>query len=233
MAFIEVRNVSKTYRMGDVVIKAVDEMGFGIEKGEFVVVLGPSGAGKTTILNIIGGMDRATSGTVFVDNEEITKYNEKQLEAFRRDGVGFVFQDFSLIPGLTAIENVKLASDLVKSGLDARNTLIDVGLGNRLGSFPSQLSGGEQQRVAVARAIVKKPKVILCDEPTGALDYMTGKSVLGLLRDTCREHGITVILITHNNAIAPMADKIISIKNGRCDKVLKNEKPVPAEYLEW
>ena len=225
MAFIEVRDVTKTYKMGEVEIKAVDEIGFGIDKGEFVVIVGPSGAGKTTILNILGGMDTATSGTIYVDNVDITKY--------RRDDVGFVFQFYNLVGNLTAIENVELALQISKNPLSAKDVLKDVGLGNRLDNFPAQLSGGEQQRVSIARALAKNPKLLLCDEPTGALDYITGKSILKLLQDTCREKGVTVIVITHNSALAPMADKVIKVKNGRVDKLLLNEHPTPVEYIEW
>ena len=211
MAFIEVRDVTKTYKMGEVEIKAVDEIGFGIDKGEFVVIVGPSGAGKTTILNILGGMDTATSGTIYVDNVDITKFNENELTKYRRDDVGFVFQFYNLVGNLTAIENVELALQISKN----------------------PLSGGEQQRVSIARALAKNPKLLLCDEPTGALDYITGKSILKLLQDTCREKGVTVIVITHNSALAPMADKVIKVKNGRVDKLLLNEHPTPVEYIEW
>ena len=233
MAFIEVRDVTKTYKMGEVEIKAVDEIGFGIDKGEFVVIVGPSGAGKTTILNILGGMDTATSGTVYVDNVDITKFNENELTKYRRDDVGFVFQFYNLVGNLTAIENVELALQISKNPLSAKDVLKDVGLGNRLDNFPAQLSGGEQQRVSIARALAKNPKLLLCDEPTGALDYITGKSILKLLQDTCREKGVTVIVITHNSALAPMADKVIKVKNGRVDKLLLNEHPTPVEYIEW
>lgn len=233
MAFIEVRDVTKTYKMGEVEIKAVDEIGFGIDKGEFVVIVGPSGAGKTTILNILGGMDTATSGTIYVDNVGITKFNENELTKYRRDDVGFVFQFYNLVGNLTAIENVELALQISKNPLSAKDVLKDVGLGNRLDSFPAQLSGGEQQRVSIARALAKNPKLLLCDEPTGALDYITGKSILKLLQDTCREKGVTVIVITHNSALAPMADKVIKVKNGRVDKLLLNEHPTPVEYIEW
>lgn len=233
MAFIEVRNVTKTYKMGEIEIRAVDEIGFGIDKGEFVVVVGPSGAGKTTILNILGGMDTATSGTIFVDNIDITKYNESQLTGYRRDDVGFVFQFYNLVGNLTALENVELALQISKNPLQAKTVLKDVGLGNRMDNFPAQLSGGEQQRVSIARALAKNPKILLCDEPTGALDYITGKSILKLLQDTCREKGMTVIVITHNSAITPMADKVIKVKNGRVDKMLINEHPTPVEYIEW
>ena len=233
MAFIEVRDVTKTYKMGEVEIKAVDEIGFGIDKGEFVVIVGPSGAGKTTILNILGGMDTATSGTIYVDNVDITNFNEIELTKYRRDDVGFVFQFYNLVGNLTAIENVELALQISKNPLSAKDVLKDVGLGNRLDNFPAQLSGGEQQRVSIARALAKNPKLLLCDEPTGALDYITGKSILKLLQDTCREKGVTVIVITHNSALAPMADKVIKVKNGRVDKLLLNEHPTPVEYIEW
>lgn len=233
MAFIEVRDVTKTYKMGEVEIKAVDEIGFGIDKGEFVVIVGPSGAGKTTILNILGGMDTATSGTIYVDNVDIAKFNENELTKYRRDDVGFVFQFYNLVGNLTAIENVELALQISKNPLSAKDVLKDVGLGNRLDNFPAQLSGGEQQRVSIARALAKNPKLLLCDEPTGALDYITGKSILKLLQDTCREKGVTVIVITHNSALAPMADKVIKVKNGRVDKLLLNEHPTPVEYIEW
>ena len=233
MAFIEVRDVTKTYKMGEVEIKAVDEIGFGIDKGEFVVIVGPSGAGKTTILNILGGMDTATSGTIYVDNVDITEFNENELTKYRRDDVGFVFQFYNLVGNLTAIENVELALQISKNPLSAKDVLKDVGLGNRLDNFPAQLSGGEQQRVSIARALAKNPKLLLCDEPTGALDYITGKSILKLLQDTCREKGVTVIVITHNSALAPMADKVIKVKNGRVDKLLLNEHPTPVEYIEW
>ena len=233
MAFIEVRDVTKTYKMGEVEIKAVDEIGFGIDKGEFVVIVGPSGAGKTTILNILGGMDTATSGTIYVYNVDITKFNENELTKYRRDDVGFVFQFYNLVGNLTAIENVELALQISKNPLSAKDVLKDVGLGNRLDNFPAQLSGGEQQRVSIARALAKNPKLLLCDEPTGALDYITGKSILKLLQDTCREKGVTVIVITHNSALAPMADKVIKVKNGRVDKLLLNEHPTPVEYIEW
>lgn len=233
MAFIEVRNITKTYKSGEVEFKALDEIGFGIEKGEFVVIVGPSGAGKTTILNILGGMDTATSGSLYVDNVDITKYNEAQLTAYRRDDVGFVFQFYNLVGNLTALENVELSMEISKNPLKATDVLKEVGLSNRLDNFPAQLSGGEQQRVSIARALAKNPKLLLCDEPTGALDYITGKSILKLLQDTCREKGVTVIVITHNTALAPMADKVIKVKNGRVDKLLLNQKPTPVEYIEW
>lgn len=233
MSFIEMKNVTKTYKMGEVEIKALDDAGFGIEKGEFVVVVGPSGAGKTTILNILGGMDTASSGEIFVDNEDITKFDEKALTGYRRDDVGFVFQFYNLVGNLTALENVELALQICKNPLDADEVLQEVGLSNRMDNFPAQLSGGEQQRVSIARALAKNPKLLLCDEPTGALDYITGKSILKLLQDTCREKGVTILVITHNLAIAPMADKVIKVKNGKIDQILMNKRPTPVEYIEW
>ena len=233
MAFIELNDVTKTYKMGEVEIKAVDGVSFPIEKGEFVVIVGPSGAGKTTILNLLGGMDKPTSGSITVDGNDISKYKEKELTAYRRDDVGFVFQFYNLVQNLTAIENVELASQICKNPVDAETVLREVGLGSRLETFPSQLSGGEQQRVSIARALAKNPKLILCDEPTGALDYITGKSILKLLQDTCREKNMTVIVITHNSALTPMADKIIRIKNGGIDKILLNQNPTPVEAIEW
>lgn len=233
MAFIEFKDVVKTYKMGEVEIKAVDGVSFPIEKGEFVVIVGPSGAGKTTVLNILGGMDRATSGTITVDGTDISKFRDRELTKYRRDDVGFVFQFYNLVQNLTALENVELAMQICKNPLEADKVLGEVGLGSRLDNFPSQLSGGEQQRVSIARALAKNPKLLLCDEPTGALDYITGKSILKLLQDTCREKGMTVIVITHNLALAPMADKIIKIKNGQVDRILLNEKPTPVELIEW
>ncbi|MCH5192205.1 MAG: ABC transporter ATP-binding protein [Oscillospiraceae bacterium] len=233
MAFIEFQDVVKTYKMGEVEIKAVDGVSFPIEKGEFVVIVGPSGAGKTTVLNILGGMDSATSGTITVDGTDISKLKGRELTKYRRDDVGFVFQFYNLVQNLTALENVELAMQICKNPLDAEKVLSEVGLGSRLDNFPSQLSGGEQQRVSIARALAKNPKLLLCDEPTGALDYITGKSILKLLQDTCREKGMTVIVITHNLALAPMADKIIKIKNGQVDRILLNEKPTPVELIEW
>ena len=233
MSFIEVKNVTKTYKMGEVEIKALDDVGFGIEKGEFVVIVGPSGAGKTTILNILGGMDTATSGEIFVDNDDITKYDEKATTRYRRDDVGFVFQFYNLVGNLTALENVELSLQISKNPLSAKTVLQEVGLSNRMDNFPAQLSGGEQQRVSIARALAKNPKLLLCDEPTGALDYITGKSILKLLQDTCREKGVTIVVITHNLAIAPMADRVIKIKNGKIDQILMNKRPTPVEYIEW
>ncbi len=233
MSFIELRDVIKTYKMGEVEIKAVDNISFPIEKGEFVVVVGPSGAGKTTVLNILGGMDKATSGEVIVDGTDISKFSEKELTKYRRDDVGFVFQFYNLVQNLTAYENVELAAQICKNPIDAEQVLGEVGLSARLDNFPSQLSGGEQQRVSIARALAKNPKLLLCDEPTGALDYITGKSILKLLQDTCREKGMTVIVITHNSALTPMADKIIKIKNGQVDRILLNSNPTPVEQIEW
>ena len=230
---VEFQNVKKTYHMGEVEIHAVDGVDFEINEGEFVVIVGPSGAGKTTVLNILGGMDTATSGQVLVDGQDIATYSTKQLTAYRRDDIGFVFQFYNLIPNLTALENVELALQICKDPMDAQEVLEEVGLGERLDNFPAQLSGGEQQRVSIARALAKNPKLLLCDEPTGALDYNTGKSILKLLQDTCRNSGMTVILITHNSAIAPMADRVIKIKNGQVDKIIQNPQPVPVETIEW
>ncbi|MDE6957695.1 MAG: ABC transporter ATP-binding protein [Lachnospiraceae bacterium] len=231
--FVTLENVKKIYRMGEVEIMAAAGIDFEIEKGEFTVVVGPSGAGKTTVLNILGGMDTASEGKVLVAGQDIAAYSQKQLTAYRRDDIGFVFQFYNLIPNLTALENVELALQICKDPMDAKKVMEEVGLGDRLMNFPAQLSGGEQQRVSIARALAKNPKLLLCDEPTGALDYNTGKSILKLLQDTCREKGMTVILITHNSAIAPMADRVIQIKNGRVSKVIKNVAPVSVETIEW
>lgn len=231
--FVTLKDVKKIYQMGEVKIMAADGIDFEIQKGEFAVVVGPSGAGKTTVLNILGGMDTATEGQVLVDGTDIAKYSQKHLTAYRRDDIGFVFQFYNLIPNLTALENVELALQICKDPMDAREVLEDVGLGDRLGNFPAQLSGGEQQRVSIARALAKNPKLLLCDEPTGALDYNTGKAILKLLQDTCRKRGMTVVLITHNSAIAPMADRVIKIKNGRVSKIVENPAPVPVETIEW
>jgi putative ABC transport system ATP-binding protein len=233
MAFVELQDVKKTYRMGEVTIHAVDGIDFQIEKGEFVVIVGPSGAGKTTVLNILGGMDSCSEGNIMVDGVEISKYNSRQLTAYRRDDIGFVFQFYNLIQNLTAVENVELALQICKNPLNAETVLTDVGLGERLKNFPAQLSGGEQQRVSIARALAKNPKLLLCDEPTGALDYSTGKAILKLLQDTCRQNGMTVIVITHNSAIAPMADRIIHIRNGKVSSVKMNDAPVSVETIEW
>lgn len=231
--FVELKDVKKIYKMGEVEIHAVAGINFEIKKGEFAVVVGASGAGKTTVLNILGGMDTATSGEVLVDGNDITKYNGKKLTAYRRDDIGFVFQFYNLVPNLTALENVELALQICKNPLDAERVLKEVGLGERLNNFPAQLSGGEQQRVSIARALAKNPKLLLCDEPTGALDYNTGKAILTLLQDTCRKKGMTVILITHNSAIAPMADRVIHIKNGKVSKIEENKNPIPIEEIEW
>lgn len=231
--YVRLREVKKIYKMGEVEIAAADGIDFSVGKGEFAVVVGASGAGKTTVLNILGGMDTATSGEVIVDGNDITTYNTKQLTAYRRDDIGFVFQFYNLVPNLTALENVELALQICKDPLDAMAVLEDVGLGERAANFPVQLSGGEQQRVSIARALAKNPKLLLCDEPTGALDYNTGKAILKLLQDTCRKKGMTVILITHNSAIAPMADRVIKIKNGKVSKVTLNENPIPVETIEW
>ena len=232
-SFVELKDVYKTYKMGEVTIPAVNGMSFSIEKGELVVIVGPSGAGKTTVLNILGGMDRATSGSVRVDGRDISRYSDKKLIGYRRDDIGFVFQFYNLIQNLTAKENVELALQICKDPLDAEEVLAEVGLQDRLDNFPSQLSGGEQQRVAIARALAKNPKLLLCDEPTGALDYRTGKSILKLLQDTCRQRGMTVIIITHNQAITPIADRIIEIKSGTVGSVRINSVPKSIEEIEW
>ncbi|WP_251391571.1 ABC transporter ATP-binding protein [Mediterraneibacter agrestimuris] len=231
--FVCLKDITKVYKMGEVEIHAVDGINFEIEKGELVVIVGPSGAGKTTVLNLLGGMDTATSGKLFVDGADITRYNERQLTSYRRDDIGFVFQFYNLIPNLTAKENVELALQICKDPLDAQTVLEDVGLGHRLDNFPAQLSGGEQQRVSIARALAKNPKLLLCDEPTGALDYNTGKAILQLLQDMCREKGMTVIVITHNSALAPMADRLIKIKNGKVSSMVKNESPMSIADIEW
>ena len=233
MAYIALKDVTKLYQTGDIVIRAADGINFEMEKGEFVVIVGPSGAGKTTVLNILGGMDSATSGEVVVDGRDVAKYSQKELTKYRREDVGFVFQFYNLVQNLTALENVELASQISKHPMDAAEVLRHVGLGDRMKNFPAQLSGGEQQRVSIARALAKNPKLLLCDEPTGALDYQTGKAILKLLQDTCRESGKTVIVITHNKAIAPMADRIIEVKNGKIKAMQKNEAPVLVETIEW
>lgn len=231
--YVELRDVKKIYQMGEVEIAAANGIDFYVNKGEFAVVVGASGAGKTTVLNILGGMDTATSGEVVVDGENIVSYNQKKLTEYRREDIGFVFQFYNLVPNLTALENVELALQICKEPLDARKVLEEVGLSERVHNFPAQLSGGEQQRVSIARALAKNPKLLLCDEPTGALDYNTGKAILKLLQDTCREQGMTVILITHNSAIAPMADRVIHIKNGKVSKVIENKNPISVETIEW
>lgn len=233
MAFIEFNHISKIYQTGETTIKALDDASFFVEEGEFAVILGTSGAGKTTALNILGGMDVATDGQILVDGNDITAYNHKQLVGYRRTDIGFVFQFYNLVPNLTALENVELAVQVCKDALDAGETLEKVGLTERKNNFPAQLSGGEQQRVSIARALAKNPKLLLCDEPTGALDYNTGKQILQLLQDTCRKEKITVLLITHNSAIAPMADRLIRFKSGKVVEMTKNENPVSIADIEW
>lgn len=231
--FVKLKDITKVYHTGEVEIRAADNINFSIKKGEFVVIVGPSGAGKTTVLNILGGMDTATGGTLTVDGKDITAYDSRQLTGYRRDDIGFVFQFYNLIPNLTALENVELALQICKDPLDAKKVLEDVGLGDRLDNFPAQLSGGEQQRVSIARALAKNPKLLLCDEPTGALDYNTGKAILKLLQNMCRERGMTVIVITHNQALAPMADRLIHIKNGQVSHMETNENPMSIDEIEW
>ncbi len=233
MSYIEFRNVKKEYKMGEVTIKALDNTNFTIEKGELVVIVGPSGAGKTTCLNILGGMDTPTSGDVIVDGKNVSTLKKKELVKYRREDIGFVFQFYNLVQNLTAIENVELATQICKDSLNPETIIKKVGLKDRVRNFPSQLSGGEQQRVAIARAIAKNPKLLLCDEPTGALDYKTGKQILELLQNTCRKENMTVIIITHNSAIAPMADKVIHFKNGKAENIIINENPTPIEEIEW
>lgn len=233
MAYIEFKNVVKKYKMGEMEINALNSTSFEIEKGELVVIVGASGAGKTTALNILGGMDSATSGKVFVDGKDITRLRGKELIKYRREDIGFVFQFYNLVQNLTAIENVELATQICNDSLEPYEVMKKVGLKDRINNFPSQLSGGEQQRVAIARAIAKNPKLLLCDEPTGALDYNTGKQILKLLQDTERRENMTVVIITHNQAIAPMADKIIQFKNGKAIEVMKNNNVVPIEEIEW
>lgn len=231
--FVKLENITKIYHMGEVEIRAVDGIDFSIQKGEFVVIVGPSGAGKTTVLNILGGMDTASGGRITVDGQDITKYSERQLTGYRRDDIGFVFQFYNLIPNLTALENVEMALQICRNPLDARAVLKEVGLEERMDNFPAQLSGGEQQRVSIARALAKNPKLLLCDEPTGALDYNTGKAILKLLQEMCREKGMPVIVITHNSALAPMADRLIKIKNGKVSSMKVNENPISIDEIEW
>lgn len=231
--FVHFENVCKYYKTGETTIAAVDHISFDIGKGEFCIIVGPSGAGKTTVLNMLGGMDSCDEGIIRLDGQNISSYSPKQLTNYRRHDVGFVFQFYNLVQNLTALENVELAGDICRDPLPAADTLAKVGLSERLNNFPSQLSGGEQQRVSIARALAKNPKILLCDEPTGALDYVTGKQVLQLLQDTCRNTGRTVIVITHNTAITAMADRVIHVKNGRVTTVEENAKPVPVERIEW
>ena len=233
MSYIEIKNVNKIYRSGEVEIKALDNASFNIEKGELAVILGPSGAGKTTCLNILGGMDNVTSGEVIVDGVDIAKLENNDVIKYRRNDIGFVFQFYNLVQNLTALENVELAVQLCKDHLDPKEILTKVGLDERIDNFPSQLSGGEQQRVAIARAIAKNPKLLLCDEPTGALDYKTGKQILKLLEETARKEKMTIIIITHNSAIAPMADKVIKFKNGYVEDIIINTTPKSIDEIEW
>ena len=233
MPYITVQDVTKIYRMGEVEIKACDGISFEIEKGEFVIIVGPSGAGKTTVLNILGEMDTLTDGQVVVDGTDISRLKGRQMAAYRREDVGFVFQFYNLMQNLTALENVELAMQICRDPMDPEKVLEDVGLAERKNNFPAQLSGGEQQRVAIARALARNPKLLLCDEPTGALDYITGKSILKLLQDMCRNKGMTVVVITHNSALTPMADRVIRIKSGKVSSTELNEHPVPVENIEW
>ncbi len=233
MSFISFSHVRKDYQMGEVIIQALNDVNFEIEKGELTVILGSSGAGKTTALNILGGMDTATDGSVLVDGVDLTACNKKALTRYRREDIGFVFQFYNLVPNLTALENVELAAQICKDSLDAAAVLEKVGLKDRMSNFPAQLSGGEQQRVAIARAIAKNPKLLLCDEPTGALDYATGKQILQLLQDTCRRENMTVLIITHNSALAPMADKVIRFKSGKVTDITVNPSPTPIAEIEW
>ncbi len=232
-AFVSFQDVSKIYRSGEVEIRAVDDISFEIRKGEFVVIVGPSGAGKTTVLNMLGGMDACSEGTILVDGSEVSRYNARQLTEYRRRDIGFVFQFYNLVQNLTALENVELAAQICPDPLDAREVLRDVGLSDRMNNFPAQLSGGEQQRVSIARALAKNPKLLLCDEPTGALDDQTGRTILQLLQDTCRQKGVTVIVITHNSALTPMADRVIRIRSGTVAEMKRNPHPTPVAEIEW
>ena len=232
-AFVSFRDVSKIYRSGEVEIRAVDDISFEIQKGEFVVIVGPSGAGKTTVLNMLGGMDACSEGTILVDGSEVSRYNARQLTEYRRRDIGFVFQFYNLVQNLAALENVELAAQICPDPLDAQEVLRDVGLADRMNNFPAQLSGGEQQRVSIARALAKNPKLLLCDEPTGALDDQTGRTILQLLQDTCRQKGVTVIVITHNSALTPMADRVIRIRSGTVAEMKRNPYPTPVAEIEW
>ena len=231
--FVEFEDVCKYYQTGSVKIAAADHMNFYVDKGEFCIIVGPSGAGKTTVLNMLGGMDACSGGTITVDGTRVSDFNARQLTTYRRHDIGFVFQFYNLVGNLTALENVELAAQICRDPLDAATVLQEVGLADRANNFPGQLSGGEQQRVAIARALAKNPKLLLCDEPTGALDYVTGKQILKLLQDTCREKGVTVVVITHNSAITPMADRVIHIKNGTVETMQCNETPQSVETIEW
>lgn len=233
MSYVEFKNVFKRYKMGEVTIAASDGVSFEIEKGEFAVIVGASGAGKTTVLNMLGGMDTCDEGEIIVDGKNIAAFSKKEMTRYRRQDIGFVFQFYNLVQNLTAKENVELATEICSDAEDAEEVLKQVGLGERINNFPAQLSGGEQQRVSIARALAKSPKLLLCDEPTGALDYNTGKTILKLLQDTCREKGMTVVVITHNQAITPMADRVIKIKNSKVSRVTLNDEPVPVETIEW
>lgn len=233
MAFIEFRDVYKKYKMGEVSINAADGVNFEVEQGEFCLIIGASGAGKTTVLNMLGGIDKCTDGRIRVDGDLITSFDEKQFVEYRRKDVGFVFQFYNLVPTLTALENVELASQLTEKGVDPARMLVKVGLSERMNNFPSQLSGGEQQRASIARALAKNPKLLLCDEPTGALDYVTGKQILKLLQETCHETGMTIIVITHNQALAPMADRIITMRSGRVTQIAVNDTPLSVDSIEW
>lgn len=233
MAYVEFKDVYKRYQMGEVTIAASDGVNFEIEKGEFAVIVGASGAGKTTVLNMLGGMDTCDEGQILVDGKDVAKFSTKEMTRYRRQDIGFVFQFYNLVQNLTAKENVELATEICSDAVDAEEVLRQVGLGERINNFPAQLSGGEQQRVSIARALAKSPKLLLCDEPTGALDYNTGKTILKLLQDTCREKGMTVVVITHNQAITPMADRVIKIKNSKVSRVTINENPVSVDTIEW
>ncbi len=231
--YIELSKVTKTYKMGDITIMAADKVSFGIEKGELAVILGPSGAGKTTVLNILGGMDRCNSGTIMVDGKDISKYSDYELTRYRRNDIGFIFQFYNLVPNLTSLENIELTNQICEDTIPAKEVLASVGLKDRINNFPAQLSGGEQQRVAIARALAKKPKLLLCDEPTGALDSKTGQKVLEVLQKTCQEYGMTVVIITHNSAIAQIANRVIKMKNGTVEENIINKRPLEIKEINW